>query len=383
MRPLEQCIESLFSFFFPALNRVPSNRFDNFVEVQYRYVFAIALPYTNPHKYDHYTVSLAHHVIAGWYLKCKLPLRRNFVDYILKGFMTNVQKPFEETKRSGDFINEDSSNRKRSSSLTERGPKNRDRPTLQNLNRIKNDETPDEMVYNFHMELAETCIDFLARHCYSMCSALPKRLPTTDFLLVGAQTKSWLIGHNIVTITTSGCSSVSTKNSLCDRCSLLCKMPGGAPANVFSPLNGSASPELKSSSDSATRTSSTSSFSATAAAVSTLHAIAVCQLFANFLPISSHRSNRPLVKSFARHQTKAKRLAAVAAAHRRWKRCRDAAATLIHWKPASAAKPRRHSSEKRCIRCNKASTDRNRRAFVCVRDGLRFSSADRPATCRG
>lgn len=162
--------------------------------------------------------------------------------------MTNVQKPFEETKRSGDFVNEDSSNRKRSSSLTERGPKNRDRPTLQNLN-IKNDETPDEMVYNFHMELAETCIDFLARHCYSMCSALPKRLPTTDFLLVGAQTKSWLIGHNIVTITTSGCSSVSTKNSLCDRCSLLCKMPGGAQSNVFSPLNGSLSPEVKSSSD--------------------------------------------------------------------------------------------------------------------------------------
>lgn len=227
---------------------MPSNRFDSFVELQYRYVFAIALPYTNPHKYDHYTVSLAHHVIAGWYLKCKLPLRRNFVDYILKGFMTNVQKPFEETKRSGDFINEDSSNRKRSSSLTERGPKNRDRPALQSVN-VKRDETPDEMVYNFHMELAETCIDFLARHCYSMCSALPKRLPTTDFLLVGAQTKSWFIGHNIVTITTSGCSSVSTKNGLCDRCSLLCKSPGCVQSNVFSPSNGSVSPEVKSNSD--------------------------------------------------------------------------------------------------------------------------------------
>lgn len=212
-------------------------------------MFAIALPYTNPHKYNHYTVSLAHHVIAGWYLKCKLPLRRNFVDYILKGFMTNVQKPFEETKRAGDFINEDSSNRKRSSSLTERGPKNRDRPTLQNLS-IKSDETPDEMVYNFHMELAETCIDFLARHCYSMCSALPKRLPTTDFLLMGAQSKSWLIGHNIVTITTSGCSSVASKNGLCDRCSLLCKIPGGNTlVTVPSPVNGSVSPEIRSSSD--------------------------------------------------------------------------------------------------------------------------------------
>lgn len=48
------------------------------------YVFAISVPYTNPYKYDHYTVSLAHHVIAGWFLKCRLPLRRNFVNYIIK-----------------------------------------------------------------------------------------------------------------------------------------------------------------------------------------------------------------------------------------------------------------------------------------------------------
>lgn len=48
------------------------------------YVFAISVPYTNPYKYDHYIVSLAHHVIAGWFLKCRLPLRRNFVNYIIK-----------------------------------------------------------------------------------------------------------------------------------------------------------------------------------------------------------------------------------------------------------------------------------------------------------
>lgn len=227
---------------------MPSNRFDNFVEVQYRYVFAIALPYTNPHKYNHYTVSLAHHVIAGWYLKCKLPLRRNFVEYILKGFKTNVQKPFEETKRSGEFVNEDSSNRQRSSSLTERGPKNRDRPTTSNLN-IRNNEKSDEMVYNFHMELAETCIDFLQRNCYSTCSALPKRLPTTDVLLKGAQKKSWLIGHNIVTISTSGCSSVSSKNGLCEHCALLCKASDSLNDNVFVPPNGSSSPEVKLNND--------------------------------------------------------------------------------------------------------------------------------------
>lgn len=186
------------------------------------YVFAISIPYTNPHKYDHYTVSLAHHVIAGWFLKCRLPLRRNFVNYIIKGFETNVQMPFDEVKKV-DFsaVNEDSSNRKRSSSLTEQGTKNRERPSLQHL-RFKSDEAA---VYNFHMELAETCIDFLARHTFSPCSALPKRLPTADFLLAGGQALTWLVGHNLITITTSGCSSTPIRNGLCDRCSLLCKPP--------------------------------------------------------------------------------------------------------------------------------------------------------------
>lgn len=45
-------------------------------------VFAILLPYTNPFKYNHYTVSLAYHVIAVWFLKCRLPFRRDFVKFI-------------------------------------------------------------------------------------------------------------------------------------------------------------------------------------------------------------------------------------------------------------------------------------------------------------
>lgn len=67
--------------------------------------------------------------------------------------------------------NEDSSNRKRSSSLTEQSSRHRDR-TLQ---KIATRPKQDDALYNFHMELAETCIDFLARHTFSPCSALPKR----------------------------------------------------------------------------------------------------------------------------------------------------------------------------------------------------------------
>lgn len=65
-------------------------------------------------------------------------------------------------------LNEDSSNRKRSTSLTEKGSRN---------TRNDSEKRPamNPNLKTFHIELAETCIDFLARHTFSPCSALPKR----------------------------------------------------------------------------------------------------------------------------------------------------------------------------------------------------------------
>lgn len=121
---------------------------------------------------------------------------------------------------SSGLVNEDSSNRKRSSSLKERGqvPMPKERLVHTNL-------------HEFHMELAETCIDFMAKHTYAPCVAQPKRLPTTKFILAGGQTMSWLLGHNVITITTSGCAGVA-KNGTCDRCAVFCKVPSQAAAGV-------------------------------------------------------------------------------------------------------------------------------------------------------
>lgn len=104
-----------------ALTRLP-HVFASFVEDQYMSVFAILLPYTNPSRYNHYVVSLAHHVIAAWFLKCRLSYRRNFVRFIIHGLHNYIIMPFEEQLqyKSNNFqqnANEDSSNRQRSSSL--------------------------------------------------------------------------------------------------------------------------------------------------------------------------------------------------------------------------------------------------------------------------
>ncbi|KAH8315273.1 hypothetical protein KR074_002701 [Drosophila pseudoananassae] len=206
--------------FLSLLIHLSKHLFTNFTSMHNMYVFAISLPYTKPHRYDHYTVSLAHHVIAGWFLKCKLELRRNCVSYIKNSMQSNAKM------LSSDIVNlnshnEDSSNRKRSTSLTERGSRN----NATARNDLEMRPQMNNVLRTFHHELAETCFDFLARHTYSPCPSMPKRLPAAEFLLKDGVSQTWLVGHNLVTITTSGCPSAPTRSGLCERCAQLGKAP--------------------------------------------------------------------------------------------------------------------------------------------------------------
>jgi tuberous sclerosis protein 2 len=80
-----------------------------------------------------------------------------------------------------DLVNEDSSNRKRSSSLTEQGSRRSVRTIGGGGGRIDArgamDLKPpiDEALMTFHVELTETCIDLMARYTFSSCSVVPKR----------------------------------------------------------------------------------------------------------------------------------------------------------------------------------------------------------------
>ncbi|KAJ8913200.1 hypothetical protein NQ315_016142 [Exocentrus adspersus] len=217
--------------FLSTLTQLPMV-FGNFVADQYMAVFAISLPYTNPFKYNHYTVSLAHHVIAVWFLKCRLPFRKDFVKFITNSLQTNVLVPFEETKTIFHYhhqnlsdLNQDSSDRKRSSSLTEQGSRGRSSSSVSSMRMDKpvlQRPSPNKFLITFYEELTETCIDLMARYAFSPCSALPRRLPAAEFLLNGGQSMCWLIGNKLVTVTTSGCSQKVLKQGLCDKCWTLC-----------------------------------------------------------------------------------------------------------------------------------------------------------------
>ncbi|CAG9092839.1 unnamed protein product [Plutella xylostella] len=227
--------------FLSTLTRLPKV-FASFVEDQYMSVFAILLPYTNPSRYNHYVVSLAHHVIAAWFLKCRLAYRRNFVPFIIHGLHNYIIMPFEEQlfkqppAPPAAALNEDSSNRKRSSSLGSRGGGG-PRAPLGPARGGAGGAGGASASAAFHVELTETCVDLLARYAYSVCSVKPHRSSTVQFLLNGGSSTTWLVGHKLVTVTTSGCQQNNIKQGLCDRCSSLCKQHVDSVNSPLPPLD--------------------------------------------------------------------------------------------------------------------------------------------------
>ncbi|XP_038677007.1 tuberin isoform X2 [Scyliorhinus canicula] len=226
--------------FLSTLVRLPP-LYANFVAEQYVSVFAISLPYTNPFKFNQYIVSLAHHVIAMWFIRCRLVFRKDFVRYITKGLRSNALLPFEDTHEPSSF-------RARSTSLNERPLKSlrATKPLKPGLNssQIKDmkdlsaveafrsrsisvsehaarrmqtsvtssslgsaDENTmaeaEDSLKTVHLELTETCLDMMARYVFSNFSALPKRSPVAEFLLDAGRSNTWLVGNKLVTVTTS------------------------------------------------------------------------------------------------------------------------------------------------------------------------------------
>ncbi|MCJ8748152.1 hypothetical protein PDJAM_G00161780 [Pangasius djambal] len=233
--------------FLSTLVRLP-HLYANFVAEQYVSVFAISLPYTNPSKFNQYIVSLAHHVIAMWFIRCRMPFRKDFVQYITKGLRSNALLPFDDTHEQSSF-------RARSTSLNER-PKSlrtakvakqsqsanspvkelkdlsamdafRSRSISVSEHAVRRMQTStttcslgsadenavmqaDDTLKTVHLELTETCLDMMARYVFSNFSALPKRSPIAEFLLAGGPSMTWLVGNKLVTITTSGGSRTQT-----------------------------------------------------------------------------------------------------------------------------------------------------------------------------
>lgn len=109
---------------------------------------------------------------------------------------TNVLVPFEETKtifnQNLSELNQDSSDRKRSSSLTEQGSRRRPVSSIRMDKPVLNKPSAEKSLTTFYEELTETCLDLMARYAFSPCSALPRRYFISLYFLIRMSFLSFL-----------------------------------------------------------------------------------------------------------------------------------------------------------------------------------------------
>lgn len=168
--------------FLGCLIRVPP-LYASFVAAEYRRVFAIALPYTNPARFGEVVVALAHHLVALWFLKCRVSFREELAPFIMKGLRAQL---------GGEAAEECSA----------------------------------ETVH-LQEELVASLGDLVSQCSQGSCGGNPRRSGAAAFLLEQGRTLTWLLpGPRLVTVTTSGCAGRSARRGLCDRCSLFCCQQG-------------------------------------------------------------------------------------------------------------------------------------------------------------
>ncbi|XP_029838078.2 tuberin isoform X1 [Ixodes scapularis] len=208
--------------FLSNLIRIPQ-LYVSFVEEQYRKIFAIALPYTNPVKFNRFVVALAHHVIAMWFLKCRITFRKDLVPYVIKNLKNNLELHVE------DGGMEDTTQRKRSSSLNEpmavaaaSRSRSEVRHSVASVSYASGSGSSSDMV-KLQEELLETFVDLMSQYCFGTCSSQPHRSATSEFMLKQGRSMTWLLGHKMVTITTSGCGGRAYRLGMCERCYCFCR----------------------------------------------------------------------------------------------------------------------------------------------------------------
>ena len=132
-------------------------------------------------QFNHYVVSLAHHVVSLWFLSCKLSLRKHFVRYILSGFKTNVLIPSEESMiAQNPLCGDESTARTRSGSLSSHDAR---RVQRCDVPPPRMPHTQDENRITFHRELMETCADLMSRYTYGNSAPYAQQSDTVRKLL--------------------------------------------------------------------------------------------------------------------------------------------------------------------------------------------------------
>lgn len=202
--------------------------YENFSEDEYKYVFAIALPYTNPFRFSDYITCLAFRVLAMWYLNCRPALRCAFVELVKKSLQNNVIQPFKESHLSTNATIY-SLNNQNNHQLIQTSPnpilqtppitysapasmspvdQRKRSSSLNTENSFKHQQaalglTNQQLSLQVNEELIETFADLLSRYTHGQCIAVAPKNKCIEQLVDRTTSQTWLHGNSLVTITSS------------------------------------------------------------------------------------------------------------------------------------------------------------------------------------
>ncbi|RMX59744.1 hypothetical protein pdam_00021002 [Pocillopora damicornis] len=194
--------------FLSGLVHLP-HLYASFQDSQYKSVFAISLPYTDPFKYSQYTITLAYHVIAAWFIRSRVAYRKAFVGFVSKGLKSSAIIPDRyEPKPDSPSL---ATTKSRTGNST-----NQPSPQIHNRSSSPVVHKETETACELHAEMSEVCMDMMARYTFAPCMSQPNRTKAVELMLANGHSRTWMIGNTIVTITTSG--TYIGQDGNCDNC---------------------------------------------------------------------------------------------------------------------------------------------------------------------
>eukprot|EP00117_Sycon_ciliatum_P044088 scpid19069/ scgid31850/ Tuberin; Tuberous sclerosis 2 protein homolog len=187
-----------------------SSLYASFNAEQYKSIFAIILPYVDPSQFSLYIVTLAHHVLALWFVRCRVP-QKNFVTFILNK-LRHISQHMQSNLRSSSILSDTSVTSAGSGTVTpgleQSGRHSRHSgrgsdasPAVVRSHDFSRQQRLEENLH-IHEELCDVCLDMMMRYTHTACSTLHSWSPGSSKLLANGASSNWLIGHLVVTITT-------------------------------------------------------------------------------------------------------------------------------------------------------------------------------------
>lgn len=185
--------------------------YENFSEDEYKFIFAIALPYTNPFRFSDYITCLAFRVIAMWYLNCRPSLRCAFVELVKKSLQFNVIQPLKENPMP--LYSQASSPITQTPPITYSCPatmspvdQRKRSSSLNTENSFRKQQASfglpsPQLSLQINEELIETFADLLSRYTHGQYLAIAPKNRCTEMLVDRTTSQTWLHGNSLITIT--------------------------------------------------------------------------------------------------------------------------------------------------------------------------------------